>query len=192
MGVNEKVRESGLILGALGVIGFIGIVWLMIFGNLDGNLGFGQDTATILNETIASVDETPGVQLDIGALINPICTINTVQNATSGTIIPSDNFTTSGLGGCTLSYIGDGNTGGFNTSNWNVSYSRSFDGTGKINTDGVINNLTGGFNTFFGFSNTFFTIAAIVLLIFMLVGLLAIVMSIAEGKKNKSSGFAGN
>ena len=106
MGVADKVREAGLILGGLGVIGFIGIVWLMIYGNLEGNLGFTAGSA------------------------------------------------------------------GFN------------------NTEGVINNISGGFSTFFGFSNTFFTIAAIVLLIFMLVGLLAIVMSIAEGKKDKSSGFA--
>ena len=107
MDVAQKVKEAGLILGGLGVIGFIGIVWLMIYGNLSGNLGFASGTA------------------------------------------------------------------GYN------------------NTEGVISNLTEGFGTFFGFSNTFFTIAAIVLLIFMLVGLLAIVMMIAEGKKNKASGYSG-
>ncbi len=107
MDVAKKVKEAGLILGGLGVIGFIGIVWLMIYGNLSGNLGFASGTA------------------------------------------------------------------GFN------------------NTENVINNLTAGFGTFFGFSNTFFTIAAIVLLIFMLVGLLAIVMMIAEGRKGKDSGYSG-
>lgn len=107
MGVADKVREAGLILGGLGVIGFIGVIWQMIYGNLSGNLGFA-----------------------------------------SGTV-------------------------------------------GANNTESIINNITGGFNTFFGFSNTFFTIAAIVLLIFMLVGLLAIVMTIAQGKKGKSSGFSG-
>lgn len=107
MGVAEKVREAGLILGGLGVIGFIGVVWLMIYGNLSGNLGFAAGT------------------------------------------------------------------------------------TGFNDTEGVITNITQGFGTFFGFSNTFFTIAAIVLLIFMLVGLLAIVMAIAAGKKEKNSGFSG-
>ncbi len=107
MGVAEKVREAGLILGGLGVIGFIGVVWLMIYGNLSGNLGFSTGTA------------------------------------------------------------------GFN------------------DTEGVITNITQGFGTFFGFSNTFFTIAAIVLLIFMLVGLLAIVMAIAKGRKEKNTGFSG-
>ena len=106
MDTAKKVKEAGLILGGLGVIGFIGIVWLMIYGNLSGNLGFAAGTA------------------------------------------------------------------------------------GSNNTESVIANLTQGFGTFFGFSNTFFTIAAIVLLIFMLVGLLAIVMMIASGRKKKESGYS--
>lgn len=105
MSTAKKVKEAGLILGGLGVIGFIGIVWLMIYGNLSGNLGFSSGT------------------------------------------------------------------------------------TGYNNTELVINNVTAGFGTFFGFSNTFFTIAAIVLLIFMLLGLLALVMKIAEGKKS-SGGYS--
>jgi hypothetical protein len=108
MGIANKVREAGLILGGLGVLGFIGIVWLMIYGNLSGNLGFASGTQ------------------------------------------------------------------GYN------------------DTESVITNQTGGFLTFFGFSNTFFTIGAIVLLIFMLVGLLAVVMSIARGGgKKESGGFSG-
>jgi len=104
---SEKIKEAGLILGGLGVIGFIGIVWLMIYGNLSGNLGFAANTA------------------------------------------------------------------GYN------------------DTEAVITNITQGFGTFFGFSNTFFTIAAIVLLIFMLLGLLALVMAIAEGRKKGESGYSG-
>ena len=108
MNVGKKVQEAGVILTALGVIGFIGIVWLMIYGNLSGNLGFASGTS------------------------------------------------------------------GFNS------------------TEGVIDNLTGGFETFFGFSGTWFTIAAIVLLIFMLVGLLAIVMTISRGySKKKESNYDG-
>ena len=96
-GYARKLQDAGLILGGLGVLGFIGIVWLMIYGNLSGNLGFASGTK------------------------------------------------------------------GYN------------------DTEAVISNMTGGFNTFFGFSNTWFTIAAIVLLIAMLVGLLTIVMKIAKG-----------
>lgn len=104
MKISQKVQEAGLILGALGVIGFMGVVWLMIYGNLSGNTGFATGTA------------------------------------------------------------------GYNS------------------TQGVINNVSQGFGTFFGFSNTLFTISAIVLLITMLVGLLSLVMSIA--KRGKSSGYS--
>lgn len=108
MSVAKKLQEGGLILSALGVLGFIGVVWLMIYGNLSGNLGFAVGTT-----------------------------------------------------------------------NYNL-------------TQGVINNQTGGFSTFFGFSNTLFTIGAIVLLIFMLVGLLAVVMKIAKGFGGGSEGgFSG-
>lgn len=95
---TKKVNESGSILSALGVIGFIGLVWLIIYGNLSGNVGF----------------ET-GSQ-------------------------------------------------GYN------------------DTQAVILNLSEGFTTFFGFAPTWFTIAAIVLLIFILVGLLAVVMKLSSGK----------
>ena len=107
--VGKKVQEAGTIIGALGVIGFIGIIWLMIYGNLSTNLGFSSGTQ------------------------------------------------------------------GYN------------------DTETVISNLTGGFLTFFGFSNTFFTIAAIVLLIFMLVGLLALVWMIVQSQNgSRTGGFSGN
>ena len=37
---GSAVKEAGEGLNWLLVIGFLGIVWLMIFGNLSGNLGF--------------------------------------------------------------------------------------------------------------------------------------------------------
>ena len=108
--VGKKVTEAGVILGGLGVIGFLGLIWLMIYGNLSGNLGFAVGTQ------------------------------------------------------------------GYN------------------DTQQVITNITGGFLTFFGFSNTFFTIAAIILLIFMLLGLLALailIMRMQQGKGGGKGGFAG-
>ena len=185
MAVGEKIREGGLILSALGVIGFIGVIWLMIFGNLSGNLGFGQDSLPFSNETIVLNDAgaTPSTAQGRvnGALSNVVIT-----NATGGEIIASGNYTITGV-------VITNATGTYGGQNVNVSATVTFDEAGKVNTDGVINNITGGFNTFFTFSNTFFTIAAIVLLIFMLVGLLAIVMTIAAGRSGKKgSGFSGN
>lgn len=105
--VGKKIQEAGAIIGGLGLIGFLGLVWLMIYGNMSGNLGFASGTQ------------------------------------------------------------------GYN------------------DTQAVINNLSGGYTTFFGFSGTLFTIAAIVLLIFMLLGLLAVVTSIMGKNKGASSNFSG-
>lgn len=44
MSTSKKVREAGLVIGALGVIGFLVLIWLMIYGNMSGNLGFAAAT----------------------------------------------------------------------------------------------------------------------------------------------------
>ena len=105
MGFSDKVSEAGKSISALFVIGFLGIIWLIIYGNLSGNLGFAADTV------------------------------------------------------------------GFN------------------NTEQVIANLTDGAVTFYAFAPLWFTILAIVLLIVILLGLLAIVMKISN--KGGDSGFSG-
>ncbi len=186
MKVSKRVIEAGLILSGLAVIGFIGIVWLMIYGNLSGNLGFTQDSATtslqeltLANNSIVTLTGTVGK-------VNPTVSSVVVINATGGETITSGNYTLTattitGTAGITTAYNGTA---------VNVSYITTYDSPGQVNTENVISNVTGGFGTFFGFSNTFFTIAAIVLLIFMLVGLLAIVMLIAKGQKKKS-GYSG-
>lgn len=107
MKLLKKFEESIGLMSALGVAGFIGIVWLMIYGFLSGNLGFAVGT------------------------------------------------------------------------------------TGYNNTETVIDNMTSGFVTFFGFAPTWFQIAAIVLLIVMLVGLLGVVIGImGMRKKSSMSGYA--
>lgn len=55
MGFANKVQETGKGLNAIFVIAFLGLIWLMIFGNLSGNLGFDSGTTGANNtETIIS------------------------------------------------------------------------------------------------------------------------------------------
>ncbi len=107
--IGSAMDKTMLTFNTLMVIGFLGIIWLMIYGNLSGNLGFAPDS------------------------------------------------------------IGDNNT------------------------QSVIDNLTQGAGTFFGFSNVLFTITAIVLLITILMGLLFLVLEIARAVKERgsSSSFSG-
>ncbi len=187
MAVSDKVRESGLLLGALGVIGVIGIVFLMIYGNLSGNLGFSQDSNVTVNETLTAVNETGSI-LSINSLRGGGCAITTVTNQSITVLgrIDPGNFT---ISGCNISYTAAGaNPDGFNNTLWNVTYTGSFDSDASLAADSVIDNTTSGFQTFFGFSNTFFTIAAVILLIFMLIGLLAIVMKIMRIGKGSGRG----
>ena len=184
--VSERVQEAGLILGALGVIGFIGVIWLLIYGNLSGNLGFGQDTLSFTNETITLIDtgNTPtGASGRVNGLISS--TDFTMQNESGGEVIDAANFTISFV---TISST-TGSVADYNDTVVNVSYTVSFDSPGLVNTEDVISNVSGGFNTFFTFSNTFFTIAAIILLIFMFLGLLAIVVLIMNAQRRGSKGF---
>ncbi len=180
--VSEKVGEAGLILAALGVVGFIGVIWLLIYGNLSGNLGFGQDNAAFSNQTTAlsTSGSTPaGADNRVHGAISTVV----MTNATGGEIIESTNYTVSGV-------VITGVAGSeYDTFNVNVSYSLAFDSEGLINTENVISNVSGGFSTFFTFSETFFTIAAIVLLIFMFLGLLSIVVLIMKMQQSKGKGF---
>jgi putative exporter of polyketide antibiotics len=104
---GKTIKNSAEGLNWLLVVGFLGIVWLMIYGNLQGNLGF-----------------TAGSQ-------------------------------------------------------------------GDNDTNDVIQNMTSGTRTYYGFMPTLFTIMAIVLLITILLALLSVVMHIVHTGKGKSEGYGG-
>ena len=187
----KKVNQAGLVLSALAVIGFIGVIWLMIYGNLSGNLGFQDGSSAIINESIdLGVVNGLGVISDAtnenfvswNATVIYNATIGAGQGATNETLVEGTHYQI---------FANNGSFGNL-TDTWNstfTSYNVVRQADGEINSEAVISNITGGFGTFFGFSNTFFTIAAILLLIFMLIGLLALVMTIAKGRKGKSSGY---
>lgn len=108
MGINvgKKIQEAGVIVGGLGMIGFLCLIWVMIYGNMSGNVGFAAGTQ------------------------------------------------------------------GYN------------------DTEAIIANQTGGILTFAGFSNTFYTIAAIVLLVFMFLGLLAVAWYIMDMGNKRKGGYS--
>jgi hypothetical protein len=179
--VVKKIQEVSGIITLLGVIGFVGIVWLMIYGNLSGNLGFDQDLEYAVNEQITLNSSVAVTFADTVGKVNPAVTSVVVTNGSdSADILTSANYTltdTTIIGTATNSY---------NNTLVNLTYTTYYDSLGQTSSDGVITNMTGGYNTFFGFTNTFFTISAIILLIFMLLGLLALVMYIMGKVQGKS------
>ena len=58
----KKVMEAGGILNVLMVLGFLGIVWLMIYGNMSGNLGFAAGTDGYTNTQAVITNMTTGAK----------------------------------------------------------------------------------------------------------------------------------
>ena len=176
MGFAKKVMESGAIFNALMIIGFLGIVWLLIYGNLSGNFGFQQTSSSFFNETI-NLNATGDTPASAVGTSNPSVASIIMTNATGGEIINSANFTVTGavFVNATPTYGGQ---------NVNVSYVLTRDSDASVNTENVVSNLTDGTLSFFELFPTILVIAGIVLLITILVGLLFLVISIF----NKFSG----
>lgn len=60
--VGKRMDEAGGILNKLFTLGFLGLIWLIIYGNLSGNLGFAANTAGANNTTAVIGALTTGAQ----------------------------------------------------------------------------------------------------------------------------------
>ena len=77
MGFSKKVMESGAIFNALMIIGFLGVVWLMIYGNLSGNLGFTANSQAD-NDTDRVIENLTGGTKTFFAFFPTILTITAI------------------------------------------------------------------------------------------------------------------
>lgn len=180
--IGTKVENSTKLMSLLGLAGFIGIVWLMIFGFMSGNLGFTQDSQTTSVQALTLANNSIVTFTGTTGKVNPTVSNVVVINATGGETITSGNYTLTsttitGSATMTLAYNGTG---------VNVSYITRFDSDGQISTETLIDNMTSGYTVFFGFAPTWFQIVAIILLIVMLVGLLGVVVGIMKTRKGSS------
>lgn len=66
MSVVKKIQDSQGIFNALMIIGFLGIVWLMIYGNLSGNLGFTAGTQGYIDTQNVITNMTQGATTFFG------------------------------------------------------------------------------------------------------------------------------
>ena len=175
---GSAVKNAGEGLNWLFVIGFLGVVWFMIYGNLSGNLGFTTVQSSYINETITlNASSTPA---NAQGLVNGVINPYSMVNATGGETVPLSNYTVNGviISNLTSTYAGQP---------VNISYTVTYDSIGKINTDVVIRNLTDGGKAFYGLSPVLFKIIGIVLLITILLSLLYVVMKIVDMGKNKGT-----
>ena len=154
---------------------------LLIFGNLSGNLGFTQDSATtalqattLTNITIVTFTGTVGKT-------NPAVSSVVVINATGGETITSGNYTltdTTIVGSPAM-------TLGYNGTTVNVSYSTSYDSQNQLDEAGINNNVTSGTTNLAGKFGTVFTLLGVLLIVGAIVWLLQMfgIANVSGGKK---------
>jgi len=179
MGINTQVDSTTKTFTALLVLGLVGLLFLIVFGNLAGNLGFQRDSTSTDDESghfINGTTSTLGSADDSNFVSASIVTVN---NATDGALIGAGNYTFSSTG----TIVGAAGR----DANWttvNISYITKSTSGSEDNTNSVINNLTGGAATFFTFANVWFTLLAVVLLIIIVMSVIGVV------QRNQKSSFS--
>lgn len=180
--LSRRINEAGGVLLAIGIIGFIGVMLLVIYGNMGSVFPTDdRNVTTFTNQSGYAVNDTvytlTGFTNTAGATSSSIISVFNATNGTAGfpLLIAAGNYTVSGN---TITGAA-GRTANYTVVN--ISYTVTSQGTSELNSNLVSDNITGGVVRFFGFSNTFFTFAAIVLL-FTLFGIL---LKLVTGFGNK-------
>ncbi len=184
MGVAKNIGDTTKTFIALLSLGLVGLLFLIIFGNLQNNLGFGNDSTLIRvdNETGAYLNQT-GYQLTTNSSISGWIIINLWNGTGAAELIPAVNYSINGTGSvrnATIEVEPDVNI--------TYTYLYATPSTGKQNTNEVILNLTGGAVTFFGFSNVWFVLLAVTLLIIIVISVIRIVGGSGMGGGSKGGG----
>lgn len=166
----------------IGIISLILLILLILFGNLSGNLGFGQESVSVENNTIAftniNFSQTVG-------RVNPGLTSIVVINASGGETITSSNYTT--YGG-TIRAIAGTNYAGVSV---NASATLSYDEFGKIYTEEIITNYSASATNVTKQMPVTGTIVGVTLLLAVLIGILIFAIRKMMGMTNGlSNGFA--
>ena len=182
MGAEKSLKAAEAIFLALLTIGLMGLLFLIIYGNLSGNLGWTQDSASYANQTInlTGAGNIPaGAQGRVDGSLSSVV----ITNATGpGHIVDVGNYTITGV---VINSSGATGSSVYLDRNVNVSFVVAFDGTGERNTNSVIANLTSGATQFFSFSSVWFILTAITILIGIVLGVISLV------RKSSGGGFSG-
>ncbi len=183
MGSEKAIQSGEKVFVALLVIGLIGLLFLIIFGNLSGNLGFTDTTTTFTNESDAWLNTT---DYTIAGFTTPgyvSFAVTTMWNQTDGEVIPVANFTINSAAGTWATSSGAIT----NISIVNVTYVVTHNAQGEVDTVSVIGNLTGGAVQFFSFSNVWFILVAVTILIAIVIGVISLVRRTGQGGGRSTS-----
>ncbi len=182
MGAERSLKGAEAVFLALLTIGLMGLLFLIIYGNLSGNLGWTQDSASYKNQTI-NLSDTGNIPAGAQDRVDGSLSSVVITNAsTAGEIVHANNYTITGV---VINSSGATGSEVYLDRNVNVSFIVAFDGEGEKNTDAVITNLTSGATQFFTFSNVWFILTAITILIGIVLGVISLV------RKSSGGGYGG-
>ena len=190
MGAEKGLKGAEGIFIALLVIGLIGLLFLIIFGNLSTNLGFSSTSKNYVNESDNWLNYTPFTHVLLhGANTTGFISlaVTEVRNATENELIPAANYTVDATAGT----IVNATTSNYPNMSIDVSYTVTHKGDSELDTEAVIANLSGGATQFFTFANVWFILTAITILIGIVIGVIALVRGMGgsgfgRGKKGRS------
>ncbi len=192
-----RTMDMGMVMSwAVGVasIALLLLIMLILFGNLSGNVGFGDDskTITVTNETNAWLNIT-GYTLSVvnsstsGYTLTTIFSNSENQSLTYNFTIPLANATVTSLG------VVSNATEVFNATVYNnvsltYTYAYATPSIGKANTDNFIANYTQSVLNVGKQLPTVGTIIGVALLLFILIALLVFALRSMAGVSRSGSG----
>jgi len=101
------------------LLGVLVIVGILVFVNINSSFA-NTKSVSVTNETLTTVTEQGELVTNSALCGFSSFNLGIATNATTGGTIPTTNYTTSEAG--LVSFV-MGNSGGYNNSDWNVSYS---------------------------------------------------------------------
>ena len=129
---------------------------------------YDTTTATITNETLTTVSES-GEDFATVDFRDVVCVLTTVVNASDGVVINSGNYTQTN---CNLLSSG---TGAFNNTNWNVTYTYTWEADNTATN--VMNDTTNSVGEVTDWFGIFIVISAMVVLILLTVIIITAIRS---------------
>ncbi len=185
-GMPQGVQTAMFWVLGVGIIAMTLLILLILFGNLSGNFGFPQDSASYSNQTI-NLSNAGGTPTGASGRVDGSLASIVITNATGGETLTSDNYTVTGVvinaSSPLVIYIDN---------NVNVSYIVSFDSQVDINAEDLIRNYTASATNTSAQFPVVGTIIGIAILLAVLIGLLIFAIRKLMGITSAAGGSGGS
>lgn len=185
-GIPKGVRSvMGWVLG-LGIIAFLVLILVVIFGNLSGNLGFDRSTTSYINESgWVNGSEYTFVNAGVSQAGYVSVAVDEVFNQSTELVVPASEYTVNSGNGTIIW------TGITVYDNANISYTVTFKDLPERQAEDVIGNYTASARNTSAQFPTVGTILGIAVLLMILIGILVFAIRRMMGVADAAGGGSG-